>query len=278
MKPQVLLPFYTFAEADHAATVRMGVTVAAHVRGEIDALLIDVEIPRVENFLANKVLDLPGLAGEIRAKCRDTGTQITDAFAREIAEKRISFRVEQASCAQEDFARVLANEARYRDIVVCGLAGSESSVRRLAEVSVFESSRPTILVPEGATGSAFDHVAIAWDGSRVAAKAVSDAHLFMARAKTITVISVDDEKPLGSKTPGHRLAEYLKRTGRPATVARIQGKGGPISDTLQDHAGAIGAGLLVMGGFGHSRLRDFILGGATTGVFGSLKMPVLMSH
>jgi len=63
-----------------------------------------------------------------------------------------------------------------------------------------------------------------------------------------------------------------------ATVARVQSRGRPIAETLQEHAQEIGAGLLVMGGFGHSRMRDFVLGGATGGILKDLRLPVLLSH
>ena len=116
------------------------------------------------------------------------------------------------------------------------------------------------------------------DGSRVAARAVSDAGDFLQRAQTVTIASVTDEKVLPDEDPGSRLAEYLSRHDIEATVARVQSRGRPIAETLQEHAQEIGAGLLVMGGFGHSRMRDFVLGGATGGILKDLRLPVLLSH
>jgi nucleotide-binding universal stress UspA family protein len=147
-----------------------------------------------------------------------------------------------------------------------------------AEAVVFGSGRPTILVPELAQPGPVDHVAIAWDGSRVAARAVADAAPMLQRAAKISVLTVVGEKPLSEKDPGVRLAASLQKRGLSAEAMEIGAEDNPISSTLQQRAIELGAALLVMGGYGHSRVRDFVLGGATEGVLGDLEMPVLLSH
>jgi nucleotide-binding universal stress UspA family protein len=147
-----------------------------------------------------------------------------------------------------------------------------------AEAVVFGSGRPTILVPELAQPRPFDHVAIAWDGSRVAARAVADAAPLLQRATKISVLTVVGEKPLPEKDPGARLAGSLQKRGLSAEAVEIGAEDCPISTTLQQRAIELGAALLVMGGYGHSRVRDFVLGGATEGVLSDLEIPVLLSH
>ena len=143
---------------------------------------------------------------------------------------------------------------------------------------IFGSGRPTILLPELVQPAAFDHVAVAWDGSRVAARAVADALPLMSRASRISVLTVTDEKALPEGDPGKRLADGLRRRGLSAQAHAVLSGGGDIAATLQEEAIQRGASLLVMGGFGHTRLRDFILGGATDGILRDLRMPVLVSH
>jgi nucleotide-binding universal stress UspA family protein len=121
-------------------------------------------------------------------------------------------------------------------------------------------------------------VMIAWDGSRVAARAVNDARIILERAAKVTVAVIIDEKALPDQSLGARLARYIAAHGLHVDHAEIQGGGRPIADVLQDEAARIGAGVLVMGGFGHSRMREFVLGGATRGILENLRMPVLMSH
>ena len=147
-----------------------------------------------------------------------------------------------------------------------------------AEAVIFDSGRPAILLPELAPVTSIDHIAIAWDGSRVAARAVADARLLLERAERISVITVLDEKPLEDQHAGERLCETLKRQGMQATAVPIHAEDCPIAETLQQIAIERGCKLLIMGGYGHSRMRDFVLGGATNGVLGDLLMPVLLSH
>jgi nucleotide-binding universal stress UspA family protein len=89
---------------------------------------------------------------------------------------------------------------------------------------------------------------------------------------------VTDEKPLGDGDLAEDLAVALKGRGYNATALRITLGGRKIAEALQDTARKEGAGLLAMGGFGHSRFRDFVLGGATLGVLSQLSVPVLLSH
>src|SRR5690606_17595144 len=120
---------------------------------------------------------------------------------------------------------------------------------------------PTLLVPEQLSASSFGHVMIAWDGSRVAARATADARDFLDRAKAVTVCTVLDEKPISGETLADRLAASLsRRYAAPVSVNKVKTGSRPIAETLQEHAREIGADLIVMGAFGHSRLRDFVLG------------------
>lgn len=87
-----------------------------------------------------------------------------------------------------------------------------------------------------------------------------------------------DEKPFRETTISARIAGELNKRGYPAKGRSINVEDREIGETLQAHALEIGGQLLVMGGYGHSRIRDFILGGATNGVLGNLHLPVLVSH
>ncbi len=133
-------------------------------------------------------------------------------------------------------------------------------------------------MPELSPITSIEHVAIAWDGSRVAARAVADAAPLLHRAAKITVLTVVDEKPLHDRDAAERLAQALGRRGLKAQAMPAKAADCPIATALQERATEIGAGMLVMGAFGHSRLRDFVLGGATAGVLWDLRLPVLLSH
>ena len=134
-----------------------------------------------------------------------------------------------------------------------------------------------MLLPATFDAGALGSVAIAWDGSRVASRAAADARPFLARAKKVSVLTVVDEKKLVVEDC-ERLAASLRRAGIEAEAVRLTGRNAAVARTLQEGAQERGCGLLTMGGYGHSRVRDFVMGGATEGVLKALSMPVLLSH
>lgn len=171
-----------------------------------------------------------------------------------------------------------ASEARYFDLALLPWSKDSAVVRELAQAVVFGAGRPTILVPPGEKPAPLSHVAVAWDASRVAARALADLMPLLADDAHITALTVHDEKPLVGSGIAEALASSLEKRGFHAEALNVMLGPRTISETLQESALDAGAGLLVMGGFGHSRVRDFILGGATKGVFADLRLPVLLSH
>jgi nucleotide-binding universal stress UspA family protein len=119
---------------------------------------------------------------------------------------------------------------------------------------------------------------VAWDAGRNAARAIADALPFLAKAKAIDVVIVASERPKSDEVPGADIGQHLARHGLKVDVKRIVATDTEIADTLLSHAADTGADFMVMGGYGHSRLREFVLGGATRGVLSSMTIPVLMSH
>lgn len=123
-----------------------------------------------------------------------------------------------------------------------------------------------------------DHIAIAWDESRVAARALGYALSLLPEGGRVSVLTVRDEKPLSGPDIAALLATSLGRRGIEARSLLIDRGDRTIAEALQDTALAEGAQVLAMGGFGHSRMRDFVLGGATCGVLADARLPVLLVH
>lgn len=278
MELDILVPIHTYPDgnADHFA---MHVAaLAEHLDADVYALALNADFPRLSSALGNILVDVPKLIGEAKAKSRERGIAVVEAMAAEMPMLKIPLQTTYAEYFPGAAGDIVTRFARYHDLVLMGIGASDTTLRPIAEEIVFGSGRPTLLVPEDGPVATFEHVMVAWDGSRVAARAVSDARDFLKRAQTVTIASVTDEKVLPDGSPGGMLADYFSRHGIDAKVEQVQGHGRPIAATLQEHAMEIGAGVLVMGGFGHSRLRDFVLGGATDGILRDLRMPVLLSH
>jgi nucleotide-binding universal stress UspA family protein len=171
-----------------------------------------------------------------------------------------------------------AVEARQFDLSLVPVPADGAGPQDMAQALVFDSGLPVILVPETAKAAPLDHIAVAWDGSRVAARALNDALHLLAPGGRVTVLTVHGEKALARDDLAGNLAATLRLRGYDAKAANIALDGRPIGEALQAGAREAGAGLLAMGGFGHSRFRDFVLGGATLGILSHLRMPVLLSH
>lgn len=174
----------------------------------------------------------------------------------------------------------LADHARLHDLLVIGTDGSGPlSDRVIAENVLFETGRPMLVAPPSWTGElSCRRVAVAWDNSRGAARALGDALALFPQIEEIAMVTVGDDKALASSLEANEVMQIVRRRGVSAKFEHIAGRGRPIADVLQDYAADSDADMLVMGAYAHSRLRDFILGGATLSVLAAPRLPVLMSY
>lgn len=149
----------------------------------------------------------------------------------------------------------------------------------IIEGALFESGRPVIVVPYVQTqGAIFNRVMVGWDGSRTAARAIGDAMPVLERAKMIEVFTVVAGPTKNTELPGIDIGQHLSRHGLKVEVKRIPAEGINVPEAILSHAADISADFMVMGGYGHSRLREYVLGGATRGILASMTLPTLMSN
>jgi nucleotide-binding universal stress UspA family protein len=171
--------------------------------------------------------------------------------------------------------------ARRFDVAVVGQARREqgASEELLIEGALFGSGRPVIIVPYvQKQGLRLDRIIICWDGSRPAARAIGDALPFLARAKAIEIVVVTGERDKSGEITGTNMRRHLARHGIEVEIKHITGAGSDVPNTILSHAADSGTDFMVLGGYGHSRLREFILGGVTRSILRSMTVPVLMSH
>ena len=149
----------------------------------------------------------------------------------------------------------------------------------IVEAALFYAGRPVLVVPYIQKGAlTLDRVLVCWDGGPNAARAIGDAMPFLHRAKAVEVVIVLGEAGRSDEIPGADIGEHLARHGLKVEVERVSAIEGDVTDTILSHAADAGTDFLVMGGYGHSRLREFILGGVTRGMLRTMTVPVLMSH
>ncbi|HET9735700.1 MAG TPA: universal stress protein [Burkholderiales bacterium] len=207
---------------------------------------------------------------------RNTEKQFRDAAAKH-GDARAEWRA-----AEGDTAAALRLNARYADLVVAAQAepSDEPETRLLPHEIVLAAGRPVLFVPyAGRFADCGRRVLVAWDGGREAARAVSDALPLLARAESVEVSVFDPERAgKHGEQPGADIALYLSRHGVKVTVHRQSGAGYDVGAQILSRAADAAADLIVMGGYGHARVRELVLGGVTRTILESMTVPVLMSH
>jgi nucleotide-binding universal stress UspA family protein len=179
--------------------------------------------------------------------------------------------------AGEQFGRI----ARRFDLAVVGQAEPETSTIDdiIAETTLFESGRPMIVVPYIQKGPLkLDKVMVCWDGSRQAARAIGDAMPLLTKAGKVEIVIIADEPGKQDEIAGADMGQHLARHGLRVDLERIPRGDVDVADALLSYAADSGADFMVMGGYGHSRLREFVLGGVTRSILRSMTVPVLMAH
>ena len=178
--------------------------------------------------------------------------------------------------AGDQFGRI----ARRFDLAIVGQSEDKGAVEELiAESALFESGRPVIMVPYIQRAPLkLDRVMVCWDGSRPATRAIADAMPLLERAGLVEVVIVANERGKLDEIPGADMGQHLARHGLKVDVKRISEGSIDVADALLSHAADFSADFIVMGGYGHSRLREFVLGGVTHSILRSMTAPTLMSH
>jgi nucleotide-binding universal stress UspA family protein len=174
---------------------------------------------------------------------------------------------------------------RCADLFVMGQRDPEDVGRlfgqELITTTIVSTGRPTMIVPYiGPRSTMGENVLVAWDGGREASRAVADALPFLERAKQVTVIAVDagtKADAVGSQATS-RLIAYLHANGVAANVSRDDAEEISVGERVLSRAADLSSDLIVMGGYGHARLREFVLGGVTRTMLETMTVPVLMSH
>ncbi len=207
------------------------------------------------------------------------------AAARELADGRgVELAVHCETGSLDRLPAILAHHARHVDLTIVGQPNPESSgvdEALLAETAFMDSGHPALVIPYAGTPTLPpQRVLIAWDGSREAARATTDALPLLGLAEDVDLLVVDERdvsSHVGAR-PGTEVATHLARHGVTAKLHEVKSAGRGVAETILAEAAASGADLIVMGGYGHSRLRERVLGGPTRHMLEHMTIPVLFSH
>jgi nucleotide-binding universal stress UspA family protein len=181
-----------------------------------------------------------------------------------------------------DRAAAVAVQARYADLVVINQTdANDPGASHFADSVLLALNRPALLVPHAGTVKTLgDNVLVCWNASAEAARAVSDALPLLKRASKVSVMAVEGRpSPEGhGERPGADIALFLSRHGVRAEVMPTPSGGIDVGNVILSRAYDLGTDLIVMGAYGHARVREMVLGGVTRTILESMTVPVLMSH
>lgn len=249
-------------------------------RAHLDAVAIGYESMGAVGMMVGGVgAAVAAMVGAEQERAMERANAAISVFEVEARLAEIPYGTRALAAIPAEAGETISALARLYDLsVVLQPESSFSSYdNAIPQEILFNSGGPMLMVPYIHKGPIdTQHVGIAWDGSRLAARAVRDAMSFLTTAKAVTVIAVN-RKDAG-EVCSDQLASHLARRGIRARVQRLTADRGNVHGSILSIAAESNIGLLVMGGFGHSRLQERILGGVTRGMFESMTVPVLMSH
>jgi nucleotide-binding universal stress UspA family protein len=277
MRPRFLLPLLTYPDASPVGALRRALDLAATLNAEVTALVHEVDIPPITEPFANFVLDVKAMSVAAERLSRARGEELAQAVRHQAERTALPLMVETFRRDRLS-GEVIASRARTYDLTILLSQAGSPDYALLEEEVLFRSGGPVVVLPSENGSVNLNTVAVAWDGSRAAARALRDALGVLREAGRIVILTADHEKPIQADSVSEVLA-FLEAHEIAAQHRAAPAAGAAaIGDVLQRAALDEDAGLLVMGAYGHSRMREFVLGGATKSVLRSPRLPLLMSH
>ncbi len=236
--------------------------------------------PAIEPYLpGNIAAEMPAqLLTVLEEQAAERVAAAKAAFTEVVERAGLSSDFRSAPCSASRVAEVVALNARYADLVVLGQPEPESVGEvdaRVPEDVVLGAGRPALVVPYIGAREA---MMIAWDGGREAARAVNDALPLLEKAESVAVLVINPSHGGHGQEPGADMALHLARHGIAVEAQHIEVRDLSTGNALLSRLSDESIDLLVMGAYGHSRLREMVLGGVTREMFQQMTVPVLMSH
>jgi nucleotide-binding universal stress UspA family protein len=274
----ILLALRSYPEPTKSTAIESAVSVASAIGSHIAAVACETHVEAPGSLISSSLLNVPAIIADEARKSLINAKGVLATFEATAVRQGVMFESIRERALSSEAPAMFAEYARLRDLTIVPV--SEGDDQWSAEAIIFGSGKPTLVVPEGAPSrqSQFGTIVVAWDFSRTAARAVADAIPLLEKAKHVRVVTVTGEKPVDSKRSAEELAKNLSRHGLEVVLESVASKGLSVGDVLESYVQSCNADMLVMGAYGHSRFREFILGGATRSLLAKPPLPILFSH
>ena len=280
---QILLALPTYPDAPPPQTLE-GSAFLAHFLGAC----LTAQISQLSNdestwppVIGAFPLDFPRLMNEAVVKSEKNAGLLTEALAQVCSDLGLPLDIRRILTTLYPPPNALVDLARLHDLLILPIPEIDGFDRSYIEAVIFDTGRPTLLLPSGKGSrglNGLDRVVIAWDYSRESSRALADALPILLKSKQVHILSVLGEKGLHTTSTFSDLEKYLATHKVNYVLEQNALKNDSIGETIITYAREVNADLLVMGAYGHSRFREFVLGGATRSILSHPTLPVFLSH
>ena len=271
----------TQGEPTTVSAIDTSVAFATAIGAKISAIAFEIKFQMPWSPFYKAFPEIPALATGEEKKSHENAESLLAAFKDSANKARVFQETLVEHCQISEVPETLVGHARLRDLTIVPVPEGDQLQHWYAESVIFGSGRPVLILPHVNKRSAgFDlgRVVVAWDFSQPAARAVADALPILEKAKRVELVTVTNEKVLPSKRSAADLAKNLAYHGVDVTIETVDALEEEIGDVLNSYLDIHKIDLLVMGAYGHSRVREFILGGATKSMLSRPPIPILLSH
>lgn len=274
----ILVTLTSYPDPTPVCVAEDAVAIAAAFGAHLTAIACEVHVQIPGHFLSGTIANIPGIIAGEAEKSRRNARDLLAAFDAAADKAGVQHETFLEKCPTFAVPDLLVDYARLRDLTIVPVP--ESYDQWYAESVIFGSGRPTLVLPESPRPRPFElgTVVVAWDFSRAAARAISDALPILEKARKVRVVTVTNEKILDTKHSAEELAKNLTRHGIDVLLDKLDAQGKAIGEVLEAYVVSQHADMLVMGAYGHTRWREFILGGATKSLLSKPPLPILFSH
>jgi nucleotide-binding universal stress UspA family protein len=278
MKADYMVPIVTYPDPSLRAGLGGAIELVSRFADKLSIVVHNVDIPPIDNPVAEALINVSAMAASAEQRSHEVGAALASEIASLAASRALECSTEVLVAAPASFLDEMVDASRLHDATLIVLDQEETAKAGLAKALLFGSGGPVLLCPSLERDVQLRSVMIAWDGSRAAARAVRDAVPILGIAESVTILTASEDKQVASRaTEG--LRSFLEHHGIQSGFREVRLGGRATGLALQEEAAYTGAGLLVMGGYGHSRIREFVLGGVTASILqGGPLLPVFMSH
>jgi nucleotide-binding universal stress UspA family protein len=278
MRADYMVPVVTYPDPSLKAGLGAAIGLLSKLADKISIVVQNVDIPPINNVVAEVLIDVSAMAASAEHRSQEAGAALALDIASLAASHALKCSTETLVATPASFLDEVVDASRHHDATLIVLDQEEKTKADLAKAVLFGSGGPLLLCPSLEREAQLRSVMVAWDGSRAAARAVRDALPILGIAQSVTVLSASEDKPIGSAAIGG-LQSFLEHHGIQSGYREVRLGGRATGLALQEEAAYTGAGLLVMGGYGHSRIRELVLGGVTASILqGGPLLPIFMSH